>query len=195
MGRFISMDPAPIEASNHYSVNRYAYANNNPYKYIDPDGRLPVIPILIFLAKEIAADKLSQATGGASDFLSVRRAASKVARVFSKKVSTKKLDEARAARDALSTSVSKLSNSKRPATVTAGVNIKTGEVAARACGGGKCAEDHVVDALGGNKANVRFTEAVRPRKGEQVPVCTRCEQKYGRGAFPKETTKFQSDNY
>ena len=86
-GRFISMDPAPIEASNHYSVNRYAYANNNPYKYIDPDGRLPVIPILIFLAKEIAADKLSQATGGASDFLSVRRAASKVARVFSKKVS------------------------------------------------------------------------------------------------------------
>ena len=108
-------------------------------------------------------------------------------------LATKGLDEARVARDALSSSASKLSNSKRPATVTAGVNTKTGEVAARACGGGKCAEDHVVDALGGNKANVRFTEAVRPRTGEQVPVCTRCEGNFGRGAFPEKTTKFQSD--
>lgn len=49
-----------------------------------------------------------------------------------------------------------LSNSKKPATITAGYNIDTGEVAARACGGGKCAEDHVVDALGGNPDKRRF---------------------------------------
>jgi hypothetical protein len=46
-----------------------------------------------------------------------------------------KTAEARAARDALAESASKLSNSKRPATVTAGYNTKTGEVAARACRG------------------------------------------------------------
>lgn len=34
-----------------------------------------------------------------------------------------------------------------------------------------CAENHVVNALGGVKDNVRFTEAVRPRAGAEVPVC------------------------
>jgi RHS repeat-associated protein len=35
-GRFFSTDPMPASAG---SFNRYAYANNSPYKYIDPDGR------------------------------------------------------------------------------------------------------------------------------------------------------------
>lgn len=38
-GRFISIDPAGFSEGNLQSFNRYAYANNNPYKYIDPDGR------------------------------------------------------------------------------------------------------------------------------------------------------------
>lgn len=37
IGRFYSNDP--IEFRDVHSFNRYAYANNNPYKYIDPDGR------------------------------------------------------------------------------------------------------------------------------------------------------------
>ncbi len=41
-GRFLSIDPAPVKAENIHSFNRYAYANNNPYRYVDPDGRLPV---------------------------------------------------------------------------------------------------------------------------------------------------------
>lgn len=81
---------------------------------------------------------------------------------------------------------------KAPATVTGGYNVKTGEVAARPCGGGKCAEDHVVDALGGNKEDVRFTEAMRPMTGDQVPVCPRCESTYGREPFPPGT-RFKSD--
>lgn len=81
---------------------------------------------------------------------------------------------------------------KAPATVTGGYNVKTGEVAARPCGGGKCAEDHVVDALGGIKEDVRFTEAMRPRTGDQVPVCPRCESTYGREPFPPGT-RFKSD--
>ena len=39
-GRFLSVDPV---AANPTSLNRYWYANNNPYKNIDPDGRAAII--------------------------------------------------------------------------------------------------------------------------------------------------------
>ncbi|ANB16711.1 RHS repeat domain-containing protein [Dokdonella koreensis] len=35
-GRFLAVDPV---AASPGSFNRYWYANNNPYKYVDPDGR------------------------------------------------------------------------------------------------------------------------------------------------------------
>ncbi|MGZ3182660.1 MAG: RHS repeat domain-containing protein [Telluria sp.] len=38
-GRFLSVDPVATGSSSDSSFGRYAYANNNPYKYIDPDGR------------------------------------------------------------------------------------------------------------------------------------------------------------
>jgi len=37
IGRFYSNDPVGFD--NVHNFNRYSYANNNPYKYIDPDGR------------------------------------------------------------------------------------------------------------------------------------------------------------
>ena len=37
IGRFYSNDP--VGFTNVHTFNRYAYANNNPYKYTDPDGR------------------------------------------------------------------------------------------------------------------------------------------------------------
>ncbi|GAA5784049.1 RHS repeat domain-containing protein [Chitiniphilus shinanonensis] len=40
LGRFMAMDPVDwVEESPVHSFNRYAYANNNPLRYIDPDGR------------------------------------------------------------------------------------------------------------------------------------------------------------
>ncbi|GAB3447370.1 RHS repeat-associated core domain-containing protein [Massilia solisilvae] len=38
-GHFLSIDPVVTDANTGGSFNRYAYANNSPYKYIDPDGR------------------------------------------------------------------------------------------------------------------------------------------------------------
>jgi RHS repeat-associated protein len=38
VGRFMAIDPVGFVETNPTSFNRYAYANNNPYKYIDPNG-------------------------------------------------------------------------------------------------------------------------------------------------------------
>jgi RHS repeat-associated protein len=40
VGRFMSTDPMQFDGSDPHTFNRYAYAANNPYKYIDPDGRV-----------------------------------------------------------------------------------------------------------------------------------------------------------
>jgi RHS repeat-associated protein len=39
IGRFYSTDPARFREDNPLSFNRYAYGNNNSYKFVDPDGR------------------------------------------------------------------------------------------------------------------------------------------------------------
>ena len=44
IGRFLAIDPAGFDPQNPQSFNRYAYANNNPYRYVDPDGRAPKVP-------------------------------------------------------------------------------------------------------------------------------------------------------
>lgn len=38
IGRFYSNDPVGFTTNNMVMFNRYAYANNNPYRYIDPEG-------------------------------------------------------------------------------------------------------------------------------------------------------------
>jgi RHS repeat-associated protein len=43
LGRFLGIDPAGVNESNIHSFNRYAYANNNPYRYVDPDGETPLL--------------------------------------------------------------------------------------------------------------------------------------------------------
>lgn len=39
IGRFLSMDPVAANSTTGANFNRYWYANNNPYKFVDPDGR------------------------------------------------------------------------------------------------------------------------------------------------------------
>ena len=38
-GRFLSVDPVTTDANTGGSFGRYHYANNNPYRTVDPDGR------------------------------------------------------------------------------------------------------------------------------------------------------------
>ena len=42
-GRFLSVDPVTTNASDGSFFNRYVYANNNPYKFKDPDGNSPAL--------------------------------------------------------------------------------------------------------------------------------------------------------
>ncbi len=41
-GRFLSVDPVVTDAKSGSSFNRYVYGNNNPYKFVDPDGKFAV---------------------------------------------------------------------------------------------------------------------------------------------------------
>ena len=57
IGRFYSNDPVDFlghmrRGNPTMGFNRYAYANNNPYKYTDPDGRFAfVIPAIPYVVK------------------------------------------------------------------------------------------------------------------------------------------------
>lgn len=38
LGRFMGVDPAGVNPSDPFTFNRYSYGNNNPYRFIDPNG-------------------------------------------------------------------------------------------------------------------------------------------------------------
>ena len=41
--RFLGMDPAPVNPEDPRTFNRYSYANNNPYRFVDPNGKDAVV--------------------------------------------------------------------------------------------------------------------------------------------------------
>jgi RHS repeat-associated protein len=52
MGRFLSIDPVGVNSNAGDNWNRYAYAGNNPYKFVDPDGEASKVAWLVrFTAK------------------------------------------------------------------------------------------------------------------------------------------------
>ncbi|MBL8263531.1 MAG: RHS repeat-associated core domain-containing protein [Xanthomonadaceae bacterium] len=42
IGRFLSVDPVTANSGTGANFNRYWYANNNSYRFVDPDGRLSI---------------------------------------------------------------------------------------------------------------------------------------------------------
>jgi len=55
LGRFMGVDPAPFDETNLHSLNRYAYGNNNPFKFKDPDGQAAFLLFAIPILKGAAA--------------------------------------------------------------------------------------------------------------------------------------------
>lgn len=90
-GRMMSIDPVSTDADTGSVFNRYNYANNSPYKFVDPDGRLPIlIPVLIFVAKEVAGEAFERATGiPAPTVKNATKAVAKMAVKAASKTSTK----------------------------------------------------------------------------------------------------------
>lgn len=52
LGRFLSIDPVPTDAGSGFNGNRFWYANSNPYRATDPDGRSPLE--IAFLIADVA---------------------------------------------------------------------------------------------------------------------------------------------
>lgn len=61
VGRFVGIDPKGFDPENIQSFNRYAYANNNPYKFVDPDGHSPID--VVFLAYDVGKLGVALYTG------------------------------------------------------------------------------------------------------------------------------------
>lgn len=53
----MGVDPKGVDPNNIHSFNRYAYGNNNPYKYIDPDGKDPRLLWLVGQASYYVATR------------------------------------------------------------------------------------------------------------------------------------------
>ena len=93
------------------------------------------------------------------------------------------LDHARAARDALAEEVG-----ASKATVTAGYDPATGRIAA-GCNSNPigCAENDVQRQLGIPFEDIQFTDAIRPRTGDPVPICPICQANSSPSQYPLGT--------
>jgi RHS repeat-associated protein len=59
VGRFLSIDPVTAISGTGANFNRYWYANNNPYRFTDPDGRMVGDPF----RRLGSDDRIGQSTG------------------------------------------------------------------------------------------------------------------------------------
>jgi len=48
VGRFMGVDPVGFSTSRPVLFNRFAYANNNPYKYVDGNGEIAFLAVIGF---------------------------------------------------------------------------------------------------------------------------------------------------
>jgi RHS repeat-associated protein len=67
VGRFLSVDPAPVDVTSAANFSRYWYADDNPYVFTDPDGRetgAAYRAIYIADQKRNTRQSSSAATGG-----------------------------------------------------------------------------------------------------------------------------------
>ncbi|MCI4569370.1 RHS repeat-associated core domain-containing protein [Lysobacter sp. CFH 32150] len=72
IGRFLSVDPVTANGNTGGNFNRYWYANNNPYRFTDPDGRAPQDSWYEFTDKRfqdwVHGEKQLEGRGGAQNY-------------------------------------------------------------------------------------------------------------------------------
>ncbi len=68
LGRFMGIDPVDFQEDNLHSFNRYTYVNNNPYKYVDPNGEYAflIAPVIYTLTALAGALTVKTALDGGS---------------------------------------------------------------------------------------------------------------------------------
>ncbi len=76
VGRFLSEDPVLTDANSGGSLNGYAYANNNPYKYVDPDGKNAVGWVVILLKN--GGERIGRVLASKADAVAARKAGENV---------------------------------------------------------------------------------------------------------------------
>ncbi len=65
--RFLSTDPVDVSTTDGGNFNRYWYANNNPYRFTDPDGRNPLNPFDAYsFAKDVGGLIVTEMVAGAA---------------------------------------------------------------------------------------------------------------------------------
>lgn len=63
----MSLDPLEPQEGDPHSFNRYAYGNNNPYRFVAPDGKSPLdIGFLIYDVAKLGVAVYSGAGVGAA---------------------------------------------------------------------------------------------------------------------------------
>lgn len=128
-----------------------------------------------------------------TDLLPAHSTQSSVRRSRHSLASMASFEDAIAARDAALEEIAGLSSAQRNqvSAVVGGVNEETGETAVgiKRSGEdyGKCAEDLCAEEFGEHAELFLMSPAIRPRTGEIIPVCKRCQSKYRRDQFPPGT--------
>jgi len=93
LGRFMAIDPVGFKQGNIHSHNRYAYANNNPYLFVDPDGNSPlhIIKFAADLGINLTINKLT--TGQFSSAAAFKESLEGLANPFKSIEKVKKLNK------------------------------------------------------------------------------------------------------